>query len=198
MFPRKPTEEAEEENMATVPSESHLPAVDKHCHKEVGRELQGTLVDLDDLSLLGKQLPWPGPSSATTSRAPTPPASWRWHCTTMPAIWRRPESASMSMNPRCASCCRRCGKRTNRPTWTHGRGLPVGHVGISDAAQVHTHLCYSDFGDVINAVDGLDADVTSLEAARSRMQVLPKLAAAGFVRGIGPGAYTTSPRVPPQ
>jgi 5-methyltetrahydropteroyltriglutamate--homocysteine methyltransferase len=54
------------------------------------------------------------------------------------------------------------------------------------------------FGDVINAVDGLDADVTSLEAARSRMQALPKLAAAGFVRGIGPGAYTTSPRVSPQ
>jgi hypothetical protein len=80
--------------MATVASESHLPAVDKHCHKEVGRELQGTLVDLVDLSLLGKQLPWPGPLSATTSRAPTPPARWRWHCTTMPAIWRRPESAS--------------------------------------------------------------------------------------------------------
>jgi len=51
---------------------------------------------------------------------------------------------------------------------------------------VHTHLCYSDFfGDVIDAVDGLDADVTSLEAARSGMEVLPKLAAAGFVRGIG-------------
>jgi hypothetical protein len=59
--------------MATVVSESHLPAVDKHCHEEVGRELQRTLVDLVDLSLLGKQLPWPGPSSATTSRTPTPP-----------------------------------------------------------------------------------------------------------------------------
>jgi len=45
---------------------------------------------------------------------------------------------------------------------------------------VHTHSCYSDFGDVIDAVDGLDADATSLEAAPSRMEVLPKLAAAGF------------------
>jgi 5-methyltetrahydropteroyltriglutamate--homocysteine methyltransferase len=52
--------------------------------------------------------------------------------------------------------------------------------------QVHTHLCYSDFGDMIDAVDGLDADATSLEAAPSRMEVLPKLAAAGFVRGSGP------------
>ena len=141
--------------MATVARKSHLPAVNKHRHREVGRELQGTLVDLDDLSLIGKQLPWPGPSYVTTSHAPTPPARWRWHCATMPVIWRRPESASMSMSPRCASCCGRCGKRTNRPTRTARSGHPVGHVGISDATQVHTHLCHSDFGDVINAVESL-------------------------------------------
>ena len=57
---------------------------------------------------------------------------------------------------------------------------------------MQTHLGYADFGDVIDAVDGLDADATSLEEAPSRMEVLPKLAAAGFVRGIGPGAYATS------
>src|SRR5699024_8400747 len=65
------------------------------------------------------------------------------------------------------------------------------------ATQVHTHLCYSEFGEVIGAIDGLDADVTSIEAARSRMEVLPELQAAGFARGVGPGVYDIhSPRVP--
>ncbi|TNC17948.1 5-methyltetrahydropteroyltriglutamate--homocysteine S-methyltransferase [Georgenia sp. 311] len=65
--------------------------------------------------------------------------------------------------------------------------------------QVHTHLCYSEFGDVIDAIDALDADVTSIEAARSRMEVLPELHAAGFARGVGPGVYDIhSPRVPSE
>jgi len=63
--------------------------------------------------------------------------------------------------------------------------------------QVHTHLCYSEFGDVIGAIDALDADVTSIEAARSKMEVLPELQSAGFSRGVGPGVYDIhSPRVP--
>ncbi|GAA4962336.1 5-methyltetrahydropteroyltriglutamate--homocysteine S-methyltransferase [Kineococcus glutinatus] len=69
--------------------------------------------------------------------------------------------------------------------------------GAADTTQVHTHLCYSEFGEVIGAIDGLDADVTSIEAARSRMEVVPEIAAAGFARGIGPGVYDIhSPRVP--
>jgi 5-methyltetrahydropteroyltriglutamate--homocysteine methyltransferase len=63
--------------------------------------------------------------------------------------------------------------------------------------QVHTHLCYSEFGDVIEAIDQLDADVTTIEAARSRMEVLDDLDAIGFQRGVGPGVYDIhSPRVP--
>ncbi|GAB7190170.1 5-methyltetrahydropteroyltriglutamate--homocysteine S-methyltransferase [Kineococcus sp. NUM-3379] len=70
-------------------------------------------------------------------------------------------------------------------------------AGAADATQIHTHLCYSEFGEVIGAIDGLDADVTSIEAARSRMEVVPDIAAAGFSRGIGPGVYDIhSPRVP--
>ncbi|MEZ0491320.1 5-methyltetrahydropteroyltriglutamate--homocysteine S-methyltransferase [Kineococcus sp. TBRC 1896] len=70
-------------------------------------------------------------------------------------------------------------------------------AGAADATQVHTHLCYSEFGEVIEAIDGLDADVTSIEAARSRMEVLEDVARAGFARGIGPGVYDIhSPRVP--
>ena len=70
-------------------------------------------------------------------------------------------------------------------------------AGAVDATQVHTHLCYSEFGEVIGAIDGLDADVTSIEAARSRMEILPDVASSGFERGIGPGVYDIhSPRVP--
>ncbi|MDN5768272.1 MAG: 5-methyltetrahydropteroyltriglutamate--homocysteine S-methyltransferase [Humibacillus sp.] len=69
--------------------------------------------------------------------------------------------------------------------------------GVQDDTQVHTHLCYSEFGDVIEAIAGLDADVTSVEAARSRMEVLDDLNEAGFDLGIGPGVYDIhSPRVP--
>lgn len=72
-------------------------------------------------------------------------------------------------------------------------------AGIRPDTQIHTHLCYSEFGDVIGAIDGLNADVTSIEAARSRMEVLPELASAGFARGVGPGVYDIhSPRVPSQ
>ena len=69
--------------------------------------------------------------------------------------------------------------------------------GAAAATQVHTHLCYSEFGQIIGAIDALDADVTSIEAARSRMEVVADIAAADFARGIGPGAWDIhSPRVP--
>ena len=63
--------------------------------------------------------------------------------------------------------------------------------------QIHTHLCYSEFGQIIDAIKGLDADVTSIEAARSKMEVIPELAEAGFDHGIGPGVWDIhAPRVP--
>ena len=69
--------------------------------------------------------------------------------------------------------------------------------GVADATQIHTHLCYSEFGVVIDAIDQLDADVTSIEAARSKMEVVPDIQSSGFARGIGPGVYDIhSPRVP--
>jgi len=72
-------------------------------------------------------------------------------------------------------------------------------AGAAEDTQIHTHLCYSKFGDIIAAIDGLDADVTTIEAARSRMEVLTDLAAVGFSRGVGPGVYDIhSPRVPDQ
>ncbi|QBJ94951.1 5-methyltetrahydropteroyltriglutamate--homocysteine S-methyltransferase [Rhodococcus sp. ABRD24] len=69
--------------------------------------------------------------------------------------------------------------------------------GVADSTQIHTHLCYSEFGEVIDAIANLDADVTSIEAARSHMEVLDDLNAVGFDLGVGPGVYDIhSPRVP--
>ncbi|MDI9914945.1 5-methyltetrahydropteroyltriglutamate--homocysteine S-methyltransferase [Rhodococcus sp. IEGM 1379] len=69
--------------------------------------------------------------------------------------------------------------------------------GVADSTAIHTHLCYSEFGAVISAIASLDADVTSIEAARSHMEVLDDLSAVGFDLGVGPGVYDIhSPRVP--
>ncbi|WP_329042357.1 5-methyltetrahydropteroyltriglutamate--homocysteine S-methyltransferase [Streptomyces sp. NBC_00178] len=69
--------------------------------------------------------------------------------------------------------------------------------GVRPDTQVHTHMCYAEFGDIVQAIDDLDADVISLEAARSHMQVAHELAAHGYPREAGPGVYDIhSPRVP--
>ncbi|MCV7425984.1 5-methyltetrahydropteroyltriglutamate--homocysteine S-methyltransferase [Mycobacterium montefiorense] len=69
--------------------------------------------------------------------------------------------------------------------------------GVDDSTQIHTHLCYSEFGEVIGAIADLDADVTSIEAARSHMEVLDDLNSVGFANSVGPGVYDIhSPRVP--
>ncbi|MFT2019307.1 5-methyltetrahydropteroyltriglutamate--homocysteine S-methyltransferase [Streptomyces sp. 796.1] len=69
--------------------------------------------------------------------------------------------------------------------------------GVRPGTQIHTHMCYAEFGDIVQAIDDLDADVISLEAARSHMQVAHELAAHGYPREAGPGVYDIhSPRVP--
>jgi len=80
--------------------------------------------------------------------------------------------------------------------WSVG-SFRLATAGVTDATQIHTHLCYSEFGVVIDAIRNLDADVTSIEAARSRMEVVRDIQAGGFDHGIGPGVYDIhSPRVP--
>ncbi|SEG47970.1 methionine synthase (B12-independent) [Actinacidiphila yanglinensis] len=70
-------------------------------------------------------------------------------------------------------------------------------AGVRPDTQIHTHMCYAEFGDIVQAIDDLDADVISLEAARSHMQVADELAAHGYPREAGPGIYDIhSPRVP--
>ncbi|MFD8787994.1 5-methyltetrahydropteroyltriglutamate--homocysteine S-methyltransferase [Kitasatospora sp. NPDC059599] len=69
--------------------------------------------------------------------------------------------------------------------------------GVRADTQVHTHMCYAEFGAVMTAIDDLDADVISLEATRSHMEVAGELAAAGYPREVGPGVWDIhSPRVP--
>jgi len=70
-------------------------------------------------------------------------------------------------------------------------------AGAGDRTQIHTHLCYSDAEQVLAAIDALDADVTTIESARSGARVLAEPGITGFGRGLGPGVYDIhSPRVP--
>ncbi|MGW2398004.1 5-methyltetrahydropteroyltriglutamate--homocysteine S-methyltransferase [Kitasatospora sp. NPDC001664] len=69
--------------------------------------------------------------------------------------------------------------------------------GVRADTQVHTHMCYAEFGEILGAIEDLDADVISLEAARSHMEVAHELSGAGYPREVGPGVYDIhSPRVP--
>jgi 5-methyltetrahydropteroyltriglutamate--homocysteine methyltransferase len=70
-------------------------------------------------------------------------------------------------------------------------------AGAGDETQIHTHMCYAEFGEILDAVVRMDADVISMEAARSQMELLEAFAGRGYPNDIGPGIYDIhSPRVP--
>ncbi|RAI57811.1 5-methyltetrahydropteroyltriglutamate--homocysteine S-methyltransferase [Roseicella frigidaeris] len=69
--------------------------------------------------------------------------------------------------------------------------------GVADRTQIHTHMCYSEFNDIIQAIGAMDADVISIETARSKMELLGAFAEYRYPAEIGPGVYDIhSPRVP--
>ena len=71
------------------------------------------------------------------------------------------------------------------------------HSGVKPETQIHTHMCYSEFTDIIPAIDAMDADVITFEASRSDLQILDSLKANNFKTEVGPGVYDIhSPRVP--
>ncbi|GHT81459.1 5-methyltetrahydropteroyltriglutamate--homocysteine methyltransferase [Actinomycetota bacterium] len=71
--------------------------------------------------------------------------------------------------------------------------------GVKVDTQIHTHLCYSEFEVVLPAIIGLNADVTSIEAARSKMEIVQQLVEAKYPLGVGPGVYDIhSPRIPSE
>ena len=71
------------------------------------------------------------------------------------------------------------------------------HSGVKAETQIHTHMCYSEFTDIITAIDDMDADVITFEASRSDLQILDSLKENSFKTEVGPGVYDIhSPRVP--
>ncbi|MBK5356364.1 5-methyltetrahydropteroyltriglutamate--homocysteine S-methyltransferase [Pseudomonas sp. TH41] len=70
-------------------------------------------------------------------------------------------------------------------------------AGVRDETQIHTHMCYSEFNDVIEAIAAMDADVITIETSRSDMELLEAFEAFDYPNDIGPGVYDIhSPRVP--
>ncbi|OKZ82754.1 MAG: hypothetical protein BHW06_10560 [Clostridium sp. 44_14] len=71
------------------------------------------------------------------------------------------------------------------------------HSGVKPETQIHTHMCYSEFTDIIPAIDDMDADVITFEASRSDLQILDALRENHFETEVGSGVYDIhSPRVP--
>jgi len=70
-------------------------------------------------------------------------------------------------------------------------------AGVADTTQIHTHMCYSEFNDIMPAIAAMDADVISIETSRSRMELLDAFVRFRYPNEIGPGVYDIhSPRVP--
>ena len=71
------------------------------------------------------------------------------------------------------------------------------HSGVRPETQIHTHMCYSEFNDIIKDIDNMDADVITFEASRGDLTILSALKENNFRTQVGPGVYDIhSPRVP--
>jgi len=77
------------------------------------------------------------------------------------------------------------------------KAFRVASSGVKDETQIHTHMCYSEFNDIIRHIADMDADVITIECSRSQMELLDAFAAFRYPNEIGPGVYDIhSPRVP--
>lgn len=94
------------------------------------------------------------------------------------------------------------GLPLRRSEWTAYLDWAVGSFriaasGVADETQIHTHMCYSEFNDIIDAIGAMDADVISIETSRSKMELLDAFVTYKYPNEIGPGVYDIhSPRVP--
>ncbi|EGP10087.1 5-methyltetrahydropteroyltriglutamate--homocysteine methyltransferase [Bradyrhizobiaceae bacterium SG-6C] len=80
--------------------------------------------------------------------------------------------------------------------WAVG-SFRIAASGVADRTQIHTHMCYSEFNDIIDAIGAMDADVISIETSRSKMELLDAFVTYRYPNEIGPGVYDIhSPRVP--
>lgn len=79
------------------------------------------------------------------------------------------------------------------------KAFRIATSGVRDETQIHTHMCYSEFNDIIESIAQLDADVITIECSRSQMELLDAFANFAYPNDIGPGVYDIhSPRVPSQ
>ena len=90
----------------------------------------------------------------------------------------------------------RARDRKNYLTWAVD-AFKLATSRVSDATQIHTHMCYAEFNDIMEAIGEMDADVISIETSRSQMELLSAFTAYKYPNAIGPGVYDIhSPRVP--
>ena len=79
------------------------------------------------------------------------------------------------------------------------KGFRLSASGVKDDTQIHTHMCYSEFNDIIKAIADMDADVITIETSRSNMELLDAFVGFQYPNEIGPGVYDIhSPRVPTE
>jgi 5-methyltetrahydropteroyltriglutamate--homocysteine methyltransferase len=77
------------------------------------------------------------------------------------------------------------------------KAFRISASGVKDETQIHTHMCYSEFNDIIESIAAMDADVITIECSRSQMELLDAFADFNYPNDIGPGVYDIhSPRVP--
>ena len=123
---------------------------------------------------------------------------WRLPSATKSSTWNLPASTIIQIDEpgssRRASASRRGPPEL--PVVGSGR-ISIGVAGVADGTQIHTHMCYANFDDIIASIAAFDADVISIEAARSGMELLDSFAETGYPNDIGPGIWDIhSPRVP--
>jgi 5-methyltetrahydropteroyltriglutamate--homocysteine methyltransferase len=94
------------------------------------------------------------------------------------------------------------GLPIKRRDWAHYlawavKAFRVSTSAVEDSTQIHTHMCYSEFNDILPAIAAMDADVITIETSRSDMELLEAFRAFHYPNDIGPGVYDIhSPRVP--
>lgn len=92
-------------------------------------------------------------------------------------------------------------RQTNWPVYLDwaSKAFRISASAVRDETQIHTHMCYCEFNDIIDSIAGLDADVISMEASRSQMELLEAFRDFKYPNGIGPGVWDIhSPRVPDE
>ena len=86
--------------------------------------------------------------------------------------------------------------RANYLDWAV-KAFRISASGVQNSTQIHTHMCYSEFNDIIKSIADMDADVITIETSRSQMELLDVFADFKYPNEIGPGVYDIhSPRVP--